>query len=263
MPEKIHLSLFDVLLVPSLLAASSRKTIPTETVNDPTLLKIVRIRRAAKATTKAATTKAATTKAATTKAATTAAATTAAATTAAATTAAATTIAINNSSTTTSSTYSLFEQQAMTQTNIDRTNYCAAPLTIDPNVTAIARNYSQYLCSINRMVHSGNTYQGQSLGENLWSVWSSVPININSINGSWPVTSWYNESVYYNFSSPGFSSSTGHFTQLVWQSTTVFGISICCISNNTQCYVVANYYPAGNYGNQFAQNVLHPPCPSG
>ncbi|CAF4914885.1 unnamed protein product, partial [Rotaria sp. Silwood1] len=142
MPEKIHLSLFDVLLVPSLLAASSRKTIPTETVNDPTLLKIVRIRRAAKATTKAATTKAATTKAATTKAATTAAATTAAATTAAATTAAATTIAINNSSTTTSSTYSLFEQQAMTQTNIDRTNYCAAPLTIDPNVTAIARNYS-------------------------------------------------------------------------------------------------------------------------
>ncbi|CAF3821285.1 unnamed protein product [Rotaria sp. Silwood1] len=227
MPEKIHLSLFDVLLVPSLLAASSRKTIPTETVNDPTLLKIVRIRRAAKATTKAATTKAATTKAATTKAATTAAATTAAATTAAATTAAATTIAINNSSTTTSSTYSLFEQQAMTQTNIDRTNYCAAPLTIDPNVTAIARNYSQYLCR------------------------------------SWPVTSWYNESVYYNFSSPGFSSSTGHFTQLVWQSTTVFGISICCISNNTQCYVVANYYPAGNYGNQFAQNVLQPPCPSG
>ncbi|CAF3921556.1 unnamed protein product [Rotaria sp. Silwood1] len=264
MPEKIHLSLFDVLLVPSLLAASSRKTIPTETVNDPTLLKIVRIRRAVKATTKAATTKAATTKAATT---------------AAATTAAVTTIAINNSSTTTSSTNSLFEQQAMTQTNIDRANYCVAPLTIDPNVTAIARNYSQYLCSINRMVHSGNTYQGQPLGENLWSIWSSVPININSINGkrsikrvhnyifivlgSWPVTSWYNESVYYNFSSPGFSASTGHFTQLVWQSTTVCGISICCISNNTQCYVVANYYPAGNYLNQFAQNVLQPPCPSG
>ncbi|CAF1387863.1 unnamed protein product [Rotaria sp. Silwood1] len=212
MPEKIHLSLFDVLLVPSLLAASSRKTIPTETVNDPTLLKIVRIRRAVKATTKAATTKAATTKAATT---------------AAATTAAVTTIAINNSSTTTSSTNSLFEQQAMTQTNIDRANYCVAPLTIDPNVTAIARNYSQYLCR------------------------------------SWPVTSWYNESVYYNFSSPGFSASTGHFTQLVWQSTTVCGISICCISNNTQCYVVANYYPAGNYLNQFAQNVLQPPCPSG
>ncbi|CAF4636850.1 unnamed protein product [Rotaria sp. Silwood1] len=165
MPEKIHLSLFDVLLVPSLLAASSRKTIPTETVNDPTLLKIVRIRRAVKATTKAATTKAATTKAATT---------------AAATTAAVTTIAINNSSTTTSSTNSLFEQQAMTQTNIDRANYCVAPLTIDPNVTAIARNYSQQpLLNASSQFSIGNDDDGDNgnrteLLKNSFSDWQRI-----------------------------------------------------------------------------------------
>ncbi|CAF2882631.1 unnamed protein product [Rotaria sp. Silwood2] len=148
----------------------------------------------------------------------------------------------------------------MTQTNIDRANYCAAPLTIDPNVTAIARNYAQYMCSTQNFSHSGNTYQGKPLGENLYYTWSSVPININTINGADPVTFWYNEYVYYNFSSPGFSYSAGHFTQLVWQATTVFGIAICCTPDSTACYVVANYYPAGNYLNQFAQNVLQPPC---
>ncbi|UJR19017.1 hypothetical protein I4U23_022147 [Adineta vaga] len=163
---------------------------------------------------------------------------------------------------TTTTTYrsALFEQQALSQTNIDRTIHCAPALTIDENVTAIAINYAQKLCDTNTFAHSGNTYQGNSLGENLWAISSSSAIDITTINGSSPVTSWYNEVSSYNFLSPGFASNTGHFTQLVWKSTTVFGIGICCIADRTKCTVVANYYPAGNYAGQFPQEVLQPSC---
>ncbi|UJR12705.1 hypothetical protein I4U23_016879 [Adineta vaga] len=170
---------------------------------------------------------------------------------------------VTSTSTSTSSTTkgnTVFEQQALSQTNIYRATRCVAALTFDANLTAIAQAYAQTLCNSNTFAHSGNTYQGNSLGENLWTTMSSSPININTINGSSPVDAWFNEISSYNWVSPGFSASTGHFTPLVWQSTTVFGIGICCITGNTKCIVVANYYPAGNFAGQFPQNVLQPPC---
>ena len=53
----------------------------------------------------------------------------------------------------------------------------------------------------------------------------------------------------YNWNKPGFSESTGHFTQLVWSNTTTVGCgrTACNGDNNTPgYYVVCEYYPAGN-----------------
>lgn len=55
---------------------------------------------------------------------------------------------------------------------------------------------------------------------------------------------WYNEITKYDFNNPGFSSSTGHFTQLVWSETTEVGIGKAV--KGTTTYVVANYTPPGN-----------------
>ena len=73
--------------------------------------------------------------------------------------------------------------------------------------------------------------------------------------GSRAVESWYSEISSYNFSSPGYSSSVGHFTQLVWQNSIQLGIGISYNSNNTRAVVVANYYPQGNIIGSFATNV--------
>ncbi|CAF1527051.1 unnamed protein product, partial [Adineta steineri] len=47
----------------------------------------------------------------------------------------------------------------------------------------------------------------------------------------------------YNYSSPGFSSATGHFTQVIWLGSTQLGIGIALTNDNRTAYVVANYYP--------------------
>ena len=65
---------------------------------------------------------------------------------------------------------------------------------------------------------------------------------------------WYSENVLYNYSRPGFSGTTGHFTQLMWKSTTSIGLG-SSVQNGVN-YVVMWFYPAGNVLGQFEQNVF-------
>ncbi|KAI8577656.1 hypothetical protein K450DRAFT_282434 [Umbelopsis ramanniana AG] len=91
--------------------------------------------------------------------------------------------------------------------------------------------------------HSGGPY-----GENLamgYGDWKSV------------VSAWYNEEKNYDYSKPGFSSSTGHFTQVVWVSTTQIGCGVkkCSNQGNAPIYT-CSYAPPGNYLGEFEKNVL-------
>ncbi len=45
-----------------------------------------------------------------------------------------------------------------------------------------------------------------------------------------------------------------HFSQVVWKNTKSFGLGVCNITNNGLIFV-GNYYPRGNYKDQFAQNI--------
>ncbi len=80
------------------------------------------------------------------------------------------------------------------------------------------------------------------------------------------VDAWGDERALYTFSSSdptGFSEATGHFTQLVWQSTqaTGCGWTDCDGKNGLDgIYVVCEYWPAGNVVGDnnfyFEQNVV-------
>ena len=52
----------------------------------------------------------------------------------------------------------------------------------------------------------------------------------------------------YNFDNPGFSESAGHFTQLVWKSSTTIGLGIAAGLDDgwNAYYCVAHYQAAGN-----------------
>jgi hypothetical protein len=75
------------------------------------------------------------------------------------------------------------------------------------------------------------------------------------------IHAWYDEHNDYSYQRPQFSSTTGHFTQMVWKSTTKLGCASypCNGKNGTQGdFLVCEYSPQGNVMNRgyFARNVL-------
>ena len=66
----------------------------------------------------------------------------------------------------------------------------------------------------------------------------------------------------YNFNNPGFSGTTGHFTQVVWKTSTQLGIGFARGTYSfggkpfDNClFVVGRYKEAGNMMGTFQQNV--------
>jgi hypothetical protein len=67
---------------------------------------------------------------------------------------------------------------------------------------------------------------------------------------------WYNEVGQYDWSNPGFSMETGHFTQVVWRGSTSVGYAVASGPYGT--FVAAHYVEHGNMSGAFEENVLPP-----
>ena len=78
--------------------------------------------------------------------------------------------------------------------------------------------------------------------------------------GAQTTDDWYKEIKLYNFNQPGFSMSTGHFTQVVWKGSQKLGLGYALTGDGKTLYVVAQYSPPGNIRGQFEQNVLPTKC---
>ncbi|KAF9284212.1 CAP domain-containing protein [Linnemannia elongata] len=94
------------------------------------------------------------------------------------------------------------------------------------------------------MQHSGGKY-----GENLAAGYKDFKTGIDA---------WYNEVSKYNYGSGGFSSATGHFTQVVWKGSKRVGCAKrFCPGSNWTIYI-CNYDPPGNVQGQYQENVSPP-----
>jgi hypothetical protein len=80
------------------------------------------------------------------------------------------------------------------------------------------------------------------------------------ITGTEPIIAWYKGVRYYDFNQGGFSIETGSFTQLVWVNSRQLGIGIAYTNDGYSAYIVAQYLPPGNYGNEYQENVLPAQC---
>lgn len=69
------------------------------------------------------------------------------------------------------------------------------------------------------------------------------------------VTAWYDEITKYDYNNPGFSESTGHFTQLVWSNTTLVGCGYKDCGSYYGQYTVCQYYSPGNYAGLYGTYV--------
>merc|ERR1719454_177569 len=145
-----------------------------------------------------------------------------------------------------------FTMKQLEKHNELRRKHGVPDMTFDQAACESAQDVSDDQARMGQMAHSAPSRRN-NCGENIYWFWSSQPIpNPVAHLGSTPTQAWYDEVKDYNFAAPGFNGATGHFTQVVWKSSTRLG---CGINGS---YVTCHYCPAGNYMGQFPQNVLPP-----
>jgi hypothetical protein len=117
-------------------------------------------------------------------------------------------------------------------------------------VQAWAKNLASQGCGLK---HGGYGNAGQ----NLYAVWGNTDMSCVSATEA-----WYSEVSQYMFTRTPWTSNQpnfkniGHFTQMVWKSSTQLG---CGAAKGANCYVVSCHYsPAGNMvgDSSFYANVL-------
>ncbi|MBL9020177.1 MAG: hypothetical protein JNL83_38685 [Myxococcales bacterium] len=139
-------------------------------------------------------------------------------------------------------------QRLVAAHNQYRAKHCAQPLTWSPKLAQVAQQWANSLRDQGcKFAHSGGSY-----GENL-AAGTTGAMDPESV-----VAMWYDEVKGYSFQQPGFSMQTGHFTQVVWRSTTQIGCGMAqCKGNDIW---VCEYDPPGNWEGRYKQEVLPAGC---
>nr|XP_046241962.1 Golgi-associated plant pathogenesis-related protein 1 isoform X1 [Scatophagus argus] len=141
-----------------------------------------------------------------------------------------------------------FKKEFLETHNAYRAKHNAPPMTFNSELSASAQKWADHLLAISALQHSDTKD-----GENIYNMFSSSTIKLT---GKEAVDSWYSEIKDYKWSNPGFSSNTGHFTQVVWKDSTQLGVGLATDGNKV--FVVGQYRPAGNVNvkEYFQKNVL-------
>jgi len=134
--------------------------------------------------------------------------------------------------------------------NTYRAKNQAPPLLWNPTIADFSQQWSHHLLTDNLFQHSNTTLYGENLASFQGMGLDKLVLLKKSVDN------WYNEISLYDFSHPGFSSATGHFTCLVWLSSTEYGIAIDIDPTTSKVIVTMNTSPPGNMEGQFPQNVL-------
>jgi hypothetical protein len=146
---------------------------------------------------------------------------------------------------------SLTDEQKMEITeyiNQYRKAHQSPNLIWDGAISNYAQTWANYLLVNNLFQHSGSQLYGENLA--YFKGYGNDTMTLIKLS----IDLWYKEIEYYNFSKPGFSSETGHFTCLVWKNSKTFGIGISMTDDTV--VVSFNTSPPGNVVGEFDKNVL-------
>ena len=127
--------------------------------------------------------------------------------------------------------------------NVARAEAGVAPLTWDPALGDAAARYAAFLALTNSFQHS-NRSQRAGTGENLW-MGTRGRFSYESMVGRWAgERSDFVPGMFPSVSRSGNWENVGHYTQMVWPTTTRVG---CAVATNAwNDFLVCRYSPAGN-----------------
>lgn len=125
-------------------------------------------------------------------------------------------------------------------------------LSYSPELEVSAQAWADHLKQSNQCKMRHSVPEGR-YGENLyWAsalVWSDGRRELQQVPSEKPVDSWGSEKADYNYKKnsckPG--KMCGHYTQLVWQTSTRVGCAVAVCEDSREQVWVCQYQPAGNW----------------
>jgi pathogenesis-related protein 1 len=137
-------------------------------------------------------------------------------------------------------------QDALDFHNKVRADVKSPPLQWSEELARYAQSWADHLAADCEMEHRPNSGQwAQKYGENIF--WGEGE-DYTALHAS---ESWYGEIEEYKYGPLTDKNwyKTGHYTQMVWKSTTHVGMGMA-VCRNGAILIVANYDPSGNYMGQ-------------
>lgn len=127
--------------------------------------------------------------------------------------------------------------------NTERLAMGMPPLTWDHDLELGAAAYAQQMAATGIFQHS-NRQARHGIGENLW-MGTHGAFSIEAMVGGWTVEKrYFIPGVFPNNSNTGNWEDVGHYTQMIWPTTTRIGCAIA--SSGRIDYLVCHYATAGN-----------------
>lgn len=150
-----------------------------------------------------------------------------------------------------------FYNELILKHNVLRAKHNSGPLTRFDDLAELAKVTLDGCIAAGTLVHSGTSYNGQWMGQNL--ALSSYTATADSVLNGW----YYKEEVNYDYDTGKSANGgvVGHFTQVVWKSSKQIGCAVKTgqwKSYPNSYYVCCNYFPGGNYIGQETKNVERP-----
>jgi len=136
-----------------------------------------------------------------------------------------------------------FPARILAAHNAERARVGMPPLVWDPELGNGAAAYAQQMAFTGTFQHS-NRQARRGIGENLW-MGSHGAFSVEAMVGGWTSEKrYFVPGVFPNNSSSGNWEDVGHYTQMIWPTTSRIG---CAIASTPRVdYLVCRYATAGN-----------------
>ena len=134
-------------------------------------------------------------------------------------------------------------QRLVAAHNAVRASAGTRPLAWDAALAAGAQSYAQLLAATRTFQHSGRKAR-PGIGENLW-MGTSGAFSPEQMVGNWASEKqWFRPGIFPNVSRTGNWEQIGHYSQIIWRTTTRVGCGLARGSGRD--VLVCRYSPAGN-----------------
>ena len=129
-------------------------------------------------------------------------------------------------------------------------------LSLDNKIIKDASTYAESLTKNSELIFepSGIYYNtDEKYGENIFYCNKKT---CKDQNVTLAVTTWYEESLNYNYDTNEGIEGTHNFTQMIWKNSNLIGIGISRNFNTGHMFYVLNYFPKGNVPGKFKENIF-------